>query len=629
MCGICGTKGFKVDRFQETCHQMLDSLRHRGPDENGQYLALEDELFLGATRLSIMDLTPQGSQPLFNEDQTIILVCNGEIYNAPALRNELLKKQHRFRSKTDSEVIIHLYEETGEDCLLRIKGMFAFALWDKRKKVLFIGRDRIGIKPLYYFNKNGKFAFASEIKALLKLPFIEKEMDLEALDLYFSLEYVPSPLSIFKNIRKLEPGTYLLLNSEELQKKSYWDLKDSKSARAITFKEASGRLEVLLSESVKEHLNSDVPVGLFLSGGLDSGVLAALVKKHLPVRMRTFSLGFEEKSFDETKHSQMIARLLGSRHQHCIFKRQDFIDSFSQVTNNLDEPLGDFSVFPLYFLARFARHEVKTAISGEGGDELFMGYPTYRAHKLLDRIKQIPEVGITRILKAVAPVFPNSSDYFTLGFKVRQFLRGEGHFRDPVARHLCWMGSFLKPEKTLLYSEQLTNDLAGFSANIFNREKNNSLSSIEGLKKVQYQDFYGYLSENLLVKADRVSMAASLELRLPYLDHEIMEFAWGLPSDFLFQKRILRTVAGRFLPHQILGRKKQGFAMPLSKWLKEKKVSSLIEKSFDEAFLRKQGLFKAWYVRRMLDEHIHEKNDHRKKLGTYFMFQAWYNRFFS
>ena len=581
-------------------------------------------MFLGATRLSIIDLTPTGSQPLFNEDGTLVLVCNGEIYNAPALREELSRKNHRFYSRTDIEVIIHLYEEMGERCLEKLKGMFAFALWDKQKKSLFIARDRFGIKPLYYYAESGKFAFASEIKALLKLPFIKKEIDLRALDLYFSLEYVPSPFSIYKNIRKLKPGSSLIFQGSEAEVRTYWDLGNYEKEKDLSFREAAGRLEHLLKTSVKEHLLADVPVGVLLSGGLDSSALAALASREVSGACDTFSIGFAEKTFDETVYAQRVARFLGTRHHHHIFTLEDFIGIFPFVTGHLDEPLGDLSVFPTYFLSRFARQHVKTAFSGEGGDELFMGYPTYLAHKFLEDHKRMPGGLIAGLSRILEKAFPVSSEYFSPGFKIRQFLRGESCLRDPVARHLCWMESFSSPEKEVFYGPDLQDRLAALPPAGTEWVGSTEKEIGDVFKRIQYCDIHGYLTEDLLVKADRASMAASLELRVPYLDHDLVAFAWELPTDKIFQKRLFRSVVGKYLPPEIVRRKKKGFAMPFGTWLEAKKFFPLIEDFFATDYIRKQGLFDATAVQRILREHTGGRRDHRKKLGTYVMFQAWW-----
>ncbi len=625
MCGICGVKGIAPDDLQDIRYRMLDALSHRGPDARGEYCGVEERLFLGATRLSIVDLSTAGVQPIFNEDRSLILVCNGEIYNASALRAELQQRSHKFHSTTDIEVIVHLYEEIGERCLERLKGMFAFALWDNKKKNLFVARDRFGIKPLYYFHNQSIFAFASEIKPLLNLPFISRELDLKALDLYFSLEYVPAPFCIYKNLYKLRPGTFLIHSPSGLEEHGYWDLGRSKAeARVISFPDAGERLEQLLKTSVHEHLTADVPVGVLLSGGLDSSTLAALAMRSLSGKCNTFSIGFEERTFDESEYAHMVARSLGTQHHHRVFTLNDFISIFPEVSRQLDEPLGDMSVFPTYFLSRFVRQYVKTALSGEGGDELFMGYPTYLAHKFLESSKAIPASLLRSLPHVLGNCLPVSSEYFTLGFKARQFLRAGRVLKDPCARHLKWMGAFLAEEKKSLFASNIfgTIDPAGLEEHYRNILSRTSANNV--LKKIQYMDIYGYLTDDLLVKADRASMAASLELRVPYLDHQLMEFAWHLPTDYIFQKRLFKAVAQKYVPNKILKRRKQGFAIPFTKWLQDRRCRGLINEFFDEGYLKKQGLFDPVYIKQMFLEHATFKNDHRKKIGTYIMFQAWY-----
>ncbi len=628
MCGICGTKGLSLNDFQNDFKNMLASLVHRGPDDEGRYCDAEEGLFLGIKRLSIVDLTATGAQPIYNEDKSLVLICNGEIYNFSLLKEELIKKGHRFYTKTDTEVIIHLYEDMGERCLTRLKGMFAFALWDKKNKLLFIARDRLGIKPLYYYASKGIFVFASELKALLKLPIISKELDLAAIDLYFSLEYIPSPFSIFKNIYKLKPGYFLMYKDSQIKIASYWNLENStNSIKNITFSEAAEKLEYLLKASVKEHLLADVPLGVFLSGGLDSSSLTAFASQNLSGKCETFSLGFTEDSYDETKYAKATSKFLSTNHHHHTFTLRDFIGIFPRVTCSLDEPLGDLSVFPAYLLSEFSRKFVKTVLSGEGADELFMGYPTYLAHKYIDGYRQIPLAIKKSFLNILGAYLPVSFKDLSFDFKVRQFIRG-GFLQNPCERHLSWMGSFLPSEKLLFYREGLRNygtkkAIQDYCELLFPDKMIN-----EGLKRIQYLDIFSYLSEDLLVKADRIGMAASLEVRVPYLDHNLVEFIWSLPQEFIFQKRLLKFIMKRYLPTEIARRPKKGFGIPFAQWLNRKEFFDLIEIFFREDFIKKQDLFNYEYVKQMLNEHLARKKNNRKKLGTYIMFQAWYQNNF-
>lgn len=627
MCGICGIHGLGFDERRDSLPEMLQVLRHRGPDDEGSYT--DEFVSLGSRRLSIIDLKT-GSQPIYNEDKSIILVCNGEIYNFSELRERLIKKGHQFHTKTDVEVIVHLYEELGADCLKELRGMFAFALWDKSKKLLFLARDRLGIKPLYYFNRGNLFAFASELKALLKLSGVSRIINPTAVDLYFSLEYVPSPFSIFEDVFKLKPGHYLIYRDAALAIRPYWELNplELEENRDIDLLEAVEKLKSLLGQSVSEHLVSDVPLGVFLSGGIDSSTLTALTSKISNGNMHSCSVGFVEDHFDESRYAQTVSRSFNTQHHHFYFTVEDFTNIFPQVVKTLDEPFGDMSIFPTQFLCKEARSLFTVVLSGEGSDELFMGYPTYPAHQYMERYQQIPKVLRKWILSPLINGLPVSFEYFSLDFKLKQFIRGQ-FLENPYLRHFLWMGPFSPVEKESLYSEdfkknnskELLNDYLGSLLN--GREING------GLKGIQYLDIFTYLSEDLLVKADRAGMASSLEIRVPYLDHRLIEFAWSLPSRLLFQKRMLKSLMKNDLPFEVLNRPKKGFAIPFSQWIKNKDFFALIEDSFSQSFVRRQNMFNSKCVKKLLDEHLSQKIDNRKKLGAYIMFQEWYRNYFN
>jgi asparagine synthase (glutamine-hydrolysing) len=449
-------------------------------------------------------------------------------------------------------------------------------------------------------------------------------LNLEAVDLYFSLEYIPAPYSIFKGIHKLKPGCYLSYKDSQVKIISFWDLENySKSTQRITFNEAAEKLEYLLRRSVKEHLSADAPLGVFLSGGLDSSALVALASQNLPGKCDTFSMGFTEYSYDETKYAQRVSNYFATRHHHYRFTLQDFTGIFPKVNFGLDEPLGDLSVFPTYLLSKFSRQSVKTVLSGEGTDELFMGYPTYLAHKYMDSPKQIPSRLQKFFLNMLGACLPVSFKPFSLNFKVRQLLRG-GFLQNPSLRHLLWMGSFLPSEKPLLYNESLKNYWARKTPQDYCESLFRDKVINDDLKKIQYLDIFSYLSEDLLVKADRATMMASLEARVPYLDHKLVEFIWSLPPEFIFQKRLLKFVMKKYLPAGIIRRPKKGFGIPFAQWLEKKEFFDLAEIFFTGDFIKKQNLFNYKYIKQILNEHLMHKNNNQKKLGTYIMFQAWY-----
>ncbi|MFH1504521.1 MAG: asparagine synthase (glutamine-hydrolyzing) [Candidatus Omnitrophota bacterium] len=614
MCGICGIKGLSLEKRNRFIDDMLGILYHRGPDEKGKHL--DENISLGIRRLSIIGLK-MGSQTIFNEDKSLAVVCNGELYNFYLLKDNLIKKGHIFYTDTDSEVLVHLYEEYGPNCLKYIKGMFAFALWDKVKKRLFIARDRFGIKPLYYYNKDGIFAFSSELKALLKLPFIEKKLDSKALDLYFSLEYVPCPYSIFKNIHKLKPAHYIFCKDNNVEVQRYWNLGECAVNNKISFYEAKEELKNLLYNSVKEHLISDVPLGVFLSGGIDSISLAVLAKKSRAQRLSTFSIGFKEKTFDESRYAFLAAKYLGTSHYAYTFTIDDFIGSFHEVTSLLDEPFADMSIFPTYFLSKFSRKHIKVALSGEGADELFMGYPTYIAHKYIKLFNKFPQM-FQKISKRLIDLLPASDKYFSIDFKLKQFIRG-ANIQDLILRHLLWMGAFSSSEKECLFNRSIGCETVDDFAKSFRDLESSSCSRI-----IQHLDISTYLCDDLLVKSDRAGMFSSLEVRVPYLDHQLVEFTLSLRPEFIYQKKLLKEAMAGILPKQILSRPKKGFPIPFSDWLRDKKFFGIVEEFFNKNFIIKQNIFNYDYVNYLFNEHLSGKRDNRKKIRTYLMFQAWY-----
>ena len=614
MCGICGINKNNSERISG----MLEAMRYRGPDEEGVYA--DESVSLGIRRLSIIDLKT-GSQPMYNENRSIAVVCNGEIYNFKSLREDLSGKGHSFYTNSDTEVLAHLYEEYGKDCLRHIKGMFAFALWDKDKEELFIARDRFGIKPLYYYNKNGLFAFASEAKALLSLPFVSRAMNFEALDLYLSLEYVPSPYSIWQVIHKLKPAHYMVYKNNVLEIRKYWNLGNRSQGERLSYPDARDRLEAMLDNSVSEHLVSDVPLGIFLSGGIDSSALTALAVRHLGQKISTFSMGFKERSFDESKYALYASRCFGTRHYNYMFGINDFTDSFNDVASRLDEPFADMSIFPTYMLSRLSREHIKVTLSGEGGDELFMGYPTHRAHRYINLLNNLP-VKIRGFFRHAVNALPVSSDYFSLDFKLKQLAKGMGE-PDPVLRHMSWMAAFSDTEKRdLLYgnfSRERTVSACDFFKAIAEEPGAETIH-----KTIQFLDIFTYLSEGLLVKSDRASMFSSLEVRVPYLDHELAEFTWGLDSGMIYRKRLLKDAVKGLVPANILSRAKKGFPIPFSAWIRDKRFFDTIKEFFDRSFIEKQGLFVYGYVKSILNDHLSGKRDNRKKLRVYLMFQAWF-----
>ena len=600
---------------------MVKALAHRGPDDTGVFI--ENDVALGVTRLSIIDLAG-GHQPLHNEDKTIWLVCNGEIYNFMELREYLSKKGHVFYTKTDTEVIVHLYEEYGDGCLNKLKGMFAFAIFNQKKKELFIARDRFGIKPLYYYADNSQLIFASEIKSILQFPDFKRDLDLIALDQYFTFEYVPAPRSIFRNIKKLPAAHYLTYREKNINVSKYWDIDFSQSQVLLDEREAKDKLAGLLNTVIKRHLISDVPLGVFLSGGIDSSTITALSSRLSNKRIKTFSIGFKENSFDESEYALKVSALYNTSHHHHIFEISDLLRIIPKAMYYLDEPLADASFFPTYLLSNFARQNVTVVLSGEGGDEIFAGYPTYQAHKLAEFYKYIPEYIRNNLINKVINRLPVSVDNFSLDFKAKKFISFLSS--DAALRHIYWMGSFNFQDRVKLYSpsprEALMADNLYDTLSAYLLQSKNCCE----LDLFQYLDIKTYLQDDLLVKADRAGMANSLEIRVPYLDHELVEFVFSLSPRLrlknLNTKYILKEIARDFLPRDIIKRQKKGFGIPIASWIKND-FKEVILDALGKDKIKKEGFFNYAYIEKLLREHFANKTDNRKKIWTLFMFELW------
>jgi asparagine synthase (glutamine-hydrolysing) len=637
MCGICGFLHLDAqDTVSEiVLRRMVMAQRHRGPDDEG-YLC-ESGIGLGFCRLAILDLTPAGHQPMSNEDGTIWLVFNGEIYNFRDLVPLLERAGHRFRSRSDSEVIIHAYEQWGIECLHRFIGMFAFAIWDQRKRALFLVRDRLGEKPLYYWSNGTDFAFGSEMKALLALPSVPRQLNLQALQSYLLYEYVPSPESIFLGIQKLPAGHWLEipldgsatgLQTTEWRPRQYWDMRfQTTETRPRPLDDYAHELRTLLKAAVSRCLISDVPLGLFLSGGLDSSSILALMTEVSTERPKTFSIGFEEKTFNELDYAQIAARHFGSEH-HFEILRPDTNEILQTIADILDEPFADASALPTYLVSRMARQHVTVALSGDAGDELFAGYDWYRAQRFAAlTIDQAP-VAVRQRIGALASSIPPTTRKKGLNDITRRFL--EAAALPAKMQHTRWQTFWLDDELarllTIPQSEYLTipdpQFLALFAAS----------GSANALDQQQYVDLKRYLPDDILFKVDRMSMAVSLETRGPLMDYTIAEFVARLPPALrlhgLSTKYLLRRAMGDVLPQQILHRPKLGFNIPYKNWLRHE-LRGLLRDALSPTCLRQQGLFHPEYVQKLICEHEEGVRDHAHKLWQLLIFQLWAERYLS
>ncbi len=613
---------------------MSRAVAPRGPDSAGTWFA--PGVALGHRRLKVIDLSDAAAQPMGNADGSVQVVFNGEIYNFADLRAELIAQGHRFRSRSDTEVLVHGYTQWGEGLLDRLVGMFAFGLWDARRRRLLAARDRMGKKPLYFAQvvRAGApplFAFASELKGLLPVPGFERRLDPAALARYLTFEYVPPPRSIFQEARKLDAGERLLLDlagdaGAAPEVRRYWDLPLPTEHAPWPAAPAAEELTALLRRAVERRLVGDVPLGAFLSGGLDSSAVVAMMAEIAGAdRIETFSLGFAEPSFDESAHARLVARHLGTRHHELRLDAPTLLATLPEVTAFLDEPLGDASIVPTFLLARFTRGQVTVALSGDGGDELFAGYPTFAADRAgglyFDRLPARARA----LVAAAAGRLRARSGYFSLDFKVNQFLRGGS---EPGAhRHQRWLASFLPEELDDLLAPGATAALAA------DRDPLADLDRLAGARagwhpQDRLLELYArfYLANDVNVKVDRAAGAVGLEVRAPLQDTDLVTFACQLPPALrlrgLTPKYILKRAMRGRLPESVLARRKQGFAVPVARWLREELREPLLDE-LAPAKLRREGLFQPAAVARLIDDHLSGRRDRRKQLWTLFQFERW------
>lgn len=603
---------------------MVESLHHRGPDDSGEHFG--PGAALGATRLAIIDLAG-GHQPLENEDGNLWIVFNGELYNFAELRPMLERRGHRFRTASDTEVVLHAYEEFGSECVELFNGMYAFAVWDQRDRRLFLARDRIGIKPLYYAETAGSFIFGSELMALLAHPSIDARLDLAAVDEYLTFEYVPAPRSILSQVRKLPAGHHLTLREGRLEIQRYWDpnLLRSETGRKSEA-EYVNELRTLLRESVRRELVSDVPVGILLSGGIDSSAVAVAAVEANPGRISTFSVGFDDPSFDESRHARQVAQVIGSDHHELLLTSQALLDLVPRLGDLLDEPLGDSSFIPTYLLSEYARRSVKVVLAGDGGDELFGGYPTLQAHRLVEYYERIvPGIIRRELIGPAISRLPTSFDNLSLDFKAKRFVSARGL---PIGvRHHLWLGSFSPEQKQeLLQPWARLRERDTFA---IVHEHHSHCRAQAQVNQLLYLDMKMYLEGDILTKVDRASMACSLEVRVPLLNHAFVEFATTVPHDLklhgLTTKHIFRRSMRGILPREILARPKKGFNIPVAKWLAGP-LRDLAHDVLSEQRIREEGLFRPEYVNSLLREHEERRADRRKELWTLLTFELWHQR---
>lgn len=624
MCGIAGFIG-RGDNYD--IERMLDAIRHRGPDDRGVFK--DGDTHLGHQRLSIVDLSAAGHQPMSNVSGDVTIVFNGEIYNFAQQRERLLKSGRRFRSSSDTEVILALYEEKGEECFKELDGMFALAIWDRAKGQLLLARDRMGKKPLYWTRFGDTLVFGSELKSVLAHSAVRHELSPEALALYLAYEYVPTPLSIFKDIFKARPASYIKYHGGQITEHEFWDrsfLTRDPVSRPMA--EETSELDVLLRQATNQRLMADVPLGLFLSGGLDSSTIAYYASSLLRERgegpLRTFSIGFKEAGFDESEYAKMVADHLGCEHHSHVFTADDALALLPELSRKLDEPFADSSILPTALLSRFTRQEVTVALGGDGGDELFLGYDTMLAHKLAAWYGRVP-MSLHRFIEYSVGLLPTSHRYMSLDFKMKRFLRGAQ--LPMVARDQAWMGSFSPNEINGLLSPELAQQTRSLDFLDSAREYAAQVSGDE-LRQLSWMYARTYMMDGVMVKADRASMYSSLEVRSPFLATSVVEFALSLPSSSKLRgttrKFILKKLMEGKLPRDIVHRKKKGFGAPVGTWLCGP-LLPLVKEKLSRERLGKQGIFTPGAVDKLVLEHESGMKDNRKELWTLLMFQLWYD----
>lgn len=625
MCGIAGIVRTDTKAIDDgLLSRMCDAIKHRGPDDDGFYI--NGSVGLGMRRLSIIDLK-SGQQPIHNQDRTAWIVFNGEIYNYRELREKLEKLGHTFYTNSDTEAIIHAYDRYGADCPKHLRGMFAFAIWDERSQELFLARDRVGKKPLLYAQVNGQFVFASEFSALLLHPDISRDIDREAIHYYLSFMCVPAPLTAYLAIKKLEPGHSLRFRQRDGQVtvERYWQPNFSDKLK-LSEAEAGERAVELLREAVRVRLRSDVPLGAFLSGGVDSSAVVALMSEESSGPVKTFSIGFEEQDFSELHHARRVAEHVGADH-HEFIVRPDALEVLPILVEHYGEPFADSSAIPTYYVARETRQHVTVALTGDGGDESFAGYERYTAMRLAERFHRMPATLRDGMRQAIE-LIPSSETKRGRVRDAKRFIQAAS--LPKVERYLRWMSIFDGPAKQDLYSSDFKQQTQSASAANLLAPWFASANGSGIVDAALLTDIMTYLPNDLLVKVDIATMAVSLEARSPFLDHHVMEFAASLPENFklrgLTTKYLLKRMLKNLLPAENLDRRKMGFGPPMGHWLRGKLQPFLRETLLAEAAL-KRGLFRPEVVRQLVELHTRGKRDYTQQLWTLLMLEMWFQRF--
>jgi asparagine synthase (glutamine-hydrolysing) len=617
MCGLFGRinlNGSRVDA--DECRRMIEIIRHRGPDGYGHYH--NDNVYLGQVRLSIIDLEG-GKQPIYNEDESCLVICNGEIYNYKQIREELIGKGHIFRTNSDSEVLVHLYEDKKEKMLNDLNGMFSLAIYDIRSEELFLARDRIGIKPLYYYFDGNQFIFSSEMKALIKSGLVPLEIDESTVYRFLTLHHSIPPDTLIKDIKSLKAGHYMVLEGSRIREVQYWDIPQVAARDPVSYESAIEDVENLLMDSVEKRLMSDVPLGLFLSGGVDSSLVAAMMHKIVGDGVKTFSIGFEEKEFSEIQYSRRISDMIRSDHMEIIVTPEDIMSGIEDVVWYRETPISEVSDIPIHLLCRAATQKVTVVLTGEGGDEAFCGYSKYGYEQMAKYspifsnplVRGFYESGLGT--KITPQRLKTALRLFATGNKYKRYYRWFSFFRNEELEEIIREDKLKLLEGEDVFEDWLTG--RQFRSNV---------------DEMQYLDIKVWLPDNLLLRGDRISMGSSLEARVPFLDHRLVEMGSALPREYKVQrlngKRILKRIAEKYVPKDVIYRKKVGFEVPIGAWfrgdLKDFLVSSLTRSnSFCSNFLKQER------ISALIKEHTSGQLNHQKKLWMLLNLELWHDKF--
>src|SRR5580765_1086782 len=627
MCGIAGKLHRDPSRpvDEEVLRRMCRVMRHRGPDDEG--VVVLGATGLGHRRLSIIDLSPAGHQPMRNDDGSLWLVFNGEIYNFPELRAELEAGGVRFRSRTDTEVILRLYERDGAACVRRLRGMFAFAIWDTRRRTLLLARDRLGVKPLYYRLSEDGLSFGSELKVLLEDDDVPREVDPIAIHHYLTYQCVPAPHCVFKGLAKLPPAHTLIWNDGRVTIDRYWNLPYGPKHAASSERELEEELRCRLEGAVRIRMVSDVPVGAFLSGGIDSSAVVAMMSRHSDRPVRTFSIGFEEDAYDELPAARRVAEHFGT--EHTEFRvRLDAINILPQLVWHYDEPYADASSIPTWHVSRLAAEHVTVVLNGDAGDENFAGYDRYVANALAERFRLLAPLAASGVAQAALERLSNGHGATSPAWRARRF--AEQLARSPQERNLAWLSQFDRERKRALYSDGFRAAVNGVDSGRLVLDRFDEADAEDFLDRTLYADVITYLPDTLLTKVDIASMAHGLEARSPFLDHEFMEFAARIPSRLKLRgtqtKRILKRALQGIVPAPILGRRKMGFNVPLESWLR----NGLRDMAHDLLTSRRsleRGYFAPAFVRGLLDDHVQGRRNWHTQIWSLMMLELWHREF--